>query len=170
MSEAPETARHIAWTDPRFREGLAAIADPVFVIGPDHRVHVHDAVTELGLADDHRAWLAFIDDATGGSAETVFKLRGCSYYLNSDDYRRADPARFNRLATMLMAHDQGVQTHHAAPLFGTVVVTGYQPRTYLPRPLDGARLLANLDTLIANEQAAESAAEQAPAVPVSDHG
>lgn len=170
MSDESETPTHVAVTDPRFREAVAATTDPVLVIHLGNKVDIRDAAKELELGDDHRAWLAFIDEAVGGSAETVIKSYrgGYSFYLNSEDYHQAERDRFNPVATMLLASADGVQLQHATPMFGTVVVTGFHPKTLLPRPLDGAQMLANLDMLVANERLAQAVIESLDGASATD--
>jgi hypothetical protein len=160
MSDQNESTALVSIIDPRWRDAVATVENPVIVIEPGGLFRACDTEA-LGLGEDHGRWLAFIDEAVGGSAESSVKYRGPlhSYYMNSEAYHRGTVADFNPVATLLSAHDLGVQLRQAQPMFGTVVLTGFVLRTYLPCPLDQGQTVAFLDAVQANEEFAHAVAE-----------
>lgn len=152
MSDGTEPTAQLDLADPHARQAIAAVARPIIVIGVVDLPTFYDT-DMLGLGEDHDKWLAFIDDAVGGSAETVIKYRPSrhSYYLNTQAYHQGTVEEFNPVATMMSAQDMGVQFKQAQPMFGPVVLTGFNLRTYLPCPLDGEQTLAFLEALDTNE-------------------
>jgi len=162
MSETPEIpatepTRQVAIDDPVFRDTLAVVARPIMVIDLERHVTLYDC-DKVGLGDDHRDWFAFFDKVTGGDADTVFKFRasGHAYFCNTADYHRADPERFNAVAAMLIANETRTPFQHGTPVFGPVVLTGFNLRTYEPKALDGEKLLSAWDAMVENEKLAKA--------------
>jgi len=152
MSDRPEPTTQLDLADPHAREAIAAVVRSIIVIGVEDVPTLYDT-DMLGLGEDHDKWLAFIDEAVGGSAESVIRYRGPrhAYYLNTEAYHRGTVAEFNPVATMMSARDMGVQFKQAQPMFGPVVLTGFNLRTYLPCPLDGKQTMEFLEALDTNE-------------------
>lgn len=159
MSDTPEIepTRKVAIDDPVFRETLADNARPIMVIGLERHVTLYDC-DKIGLGKDHRDWYAFFDKITGGDADTVFKFRssGHAYFCNTADYHRADPERFNAVAAMLIANETRTPLQHGTPVFGPVVLTGFNLRSYEPTPLDAEKLLSAWDAMVENEKIAKA--------------
>lgn len=159
MSETPETepTLQVAIDDPLFRDALAGNPRPIMVIELERHVTLYNCDT-IGLGDDHRDWYAFFDKVTGGDTDTVFKFRpsGHSYYLNTGDYHRADPDRFNPVAAMLIANETRTPLQHGTPVFGPVVLTGFNLRTYEPKPLDAEKLISAWDAMVEQEKFAKA--------------
>jgi hypothetical protein len=160
MSDQPEPTTQLDIADPHVREAIAAVVRPIIVIGVEDVPTLYDTDL-LSLGEDHDKWLAFIDDAVGGGGEAVIRYRASrrAYYLNDEAYQRGSVAEFNPVATLMSAHDMGVQFKQAQPLFGPVVLTGFNLRTYLPCPLDQEQHLAFLAALDTNELLAQAELE-----------
>jgi len=157
--QIPETAPtlQVELDDPHFRDALADSPRPIMVIGLERHVTLYNCDT-IGLGDDHRDWYAFFDKITGGDADTVFRYRssGHAYFCNTADYHRADPKRFNPVAAMLIANETRTPIQHGNPVFGPVVLTGFNLRTYEPKPLDPEKLLSAWDAMMENEKVAKA--------------
>lgn len=160
MSDQPEPTAQLDLADPHAKEAVAAVVRPIIVIGVADVPTLYDTEM-LGLGEDHDKWLAFIDDAVGGGGEAVIRYRASrrAYYLNAEAYQRGTIAEFNPVATLMSAHDMGVQFKQAQPMFGPVVLTGFNLRTYLPCPLDQEQTMAFLEALNTNELLAQAELE-----------
>lgn len=159
MAETPqaEPTRQVSIDDPAFRDALAGNARPIMVIELERHVTLYDCDT-IGLREDHRDWYAFFDKVTGGDCDTVFRFShsGHSYFCNTAEDRRADPERFNPVAAMLIANETRTPIQYGRPVFGPVILAGFNQRTYEPKPLDAEKLLAAWDAMVEHEKLAKA--------------
>jgi hypothetical protein len=159
MADTPEIepARQVSIDDPLFRATLATNERPIMVLDLERHVTIYNCDT-IGLGDDHRDWYAFFDKVTGGDCDTVFRFShsGHSYFCNTAEDRRADPERFNAVAAMLIASETRTPFQYGRPVFGPVILSGFNLRTYEPKPLDAEKLLSAWDAMVEQEKLAKA--------------
>lgn len=153
--EQPEFVEHtLKASDPKLRQILTEHGDLVGIMEL-HRC-LFKSIEHLG--PDPAAFQDFIRETVGGHYAThKFRPSGIALYYNNDLQHEEDRSQFNTAATMLLASFASLPLQHVTPVFGTVLLTGFDHDSWQPRPLPHPQLMEAFDQLVANEQAMEVA-------------
>lgn len=151
------TGESITVTDPRFCDQVVQAGPIALVIDPMGRIIGH----EVDHLDSHRLWRQFLTDVIGTDVTEVTGSSGRSvarFYLWRSIGRGASgaSAQLNATAMMLLADYQDDATFDATPVFGTVVLTGLNERTWAPEPLTADQRRSAAAAIIAAERYAQA--------------
>lgn len=147
----------IGVTDPHFSQRLTEAGPITLVIDAAGHITGHNA-HHLVSADD---WWQFLAQAIGTTVTESTSARSqsrarFSLWRSIGYSPAADGDRLNTAATMLMADQAGLPLSEATPVFGTVVLTGFDEHNWLPTPLDRDQRVAAAEALVTAERYAQT--------------
>jgi len=135
--------------DPKLRDLI--VAQPNMVAVMELQRCLFQSVDHLGPGTE--AFQAYIRETVGGPYSTrKFRDSGLSYYFNNDLQFIDDQAQFNPAATTLLADESKQSLAEAVRVYGTVLITGFDFDTWMPRPLPHGALVAAFDRMVQNKQ------------------
>jgi hypothetical protein len=135
--------------DPKLRDLIAAHPNMVAVM--ELQRCLFRSIDHLDPGPE--AFQDYIRETVGGPYSThKFRTSGLSYYFNNDLQFTDDQAQFNQAATTLLADESKQPLAEGVLVYGTVLITGFDFDTWMPRPLPHGQLVAAFDRMVQNEQ------------------